>query len=278
MILTVGTKEIKPHCNYDYKLVGLEKPIINLFIMKKLLLITALIYPFLLFSQTCIVAVKTKDKIIVGAESRVDYPIINTLTGETIHSPSDKACKIISFGDYNFALTTNLYSDELMALANKIISEGKSFDAIEISYTNKTRKLILGKLDSISKIFPGVLDTTRFKMNNQLLSFIFFGRERDSLRLDYFALTRSPNMQYAFYLQWGKVVPDTLALGDVKEIYDDKIISNKQTWEKGTYKGIGLIINYAHNLYPYNVGGPINIIEITRKKTKWVGGKKPPCY
>jgi hypothetical protein len=53
-------------------------------------------------------------------------------------------------------------------------------------------------------------------------------------------------------------------------------LENKETWKKGAEKGIIKVIGISKSYHPDHVGGPINIIEVSRKRTKWY--KKPPCY
>lgn len=73
------------------------------------------------------------------------------------------------------------------------------------------------------------------------------------------------------------VVRDTLAIGETDEIDAHGILHNKSIWRNGVNDAIRAIIDSAHFYHPTHVGGPVDLIEVTRRGSSWIH-KKPNCH
>lgn len=239
--------------------------------MKRLIAILFLI-PLIGYSQTCIVAVKTKDKILVGADSRVSLPKINRRTGETTETYEDTICKIVVGKNINFAISGRSGS-KLLSFASKLLNDTISIAEFKYKYA-------IGAYSIVKKAFieENTVKQIERTRNEVLTDMIIFGRENDSLKLIRISLLDSPDTRNNMDFTWiQEDIRDTIASGEVKEIEANNILFDKKTWQNGYIKGIKYIINYAHEKHPTHVGGATNIVEVTKRKTKWIG-KKPPCY
>jgi len=238
--------------------------------MKKL--ITVLLFvPFVGYSQTCIIAIKTKNKIIVGAESRTTFPGINPITHERLVKFEDTVCKIWEGKNINFTIS-GYPGSKLISFARTLLkNDSITFSQFEERYKKEALKIVLKAIENDNKPpFP----TPTYQVGKVLTDIILFGRENDSLKMVRISLVFLDDAKFHW---WQVKERDTIGSGETAEIESNNILYDKNTWKNGYIKGIEYLINYVHDLYPKNVGGPINIIEVTKRKTRWIG-KKPPCY
>jgi hypothetical protein len=236
------------------------------------------ILPIYCFSQTCIVALKSKDRIVVGGESRVAFSGINTLTGQVVEKYEDSICKIVTGKNINFAIS-GFPGVKLLRFGRNILNDTVSFQQFEDRYMRGALEIVKKSFDNEIQILNGVFDN-KYPTESVLTDIILFGRENDSLKMIRLSLVlRKGNNNLRFFEWYNDTLKDTLISGETKELeYNNKnILYDNNTWKNGTIKGIEYIINYVHTLHPTHVGGPINIVEVTKRKTKWIG-KKPPCY
>lgn len=245
--------------------------------MKRFITILLLI-PFIGYSQTCIVAIKHNDTIMVGADSRASQSGVNLLTGEKISRSADTSCKIISnsTGDINFSLS-GYDGIGLRNLAKQIIDTAKSISSFELSYEQMAMSHILKRINNVSDLEKQYLFST-FTIGYIVSDAVVFGRINGALFLHYLAIVRAPSDSLKMTFQMGR--NDTLShavIGEWEEIYRDKLFSNRDVWKNGLSNGIEYLINYSSKYHPEFVGGPINILMVTKRKTIWIG-KKPPCY
>ena len=66
-------------------------------------------------------------------------------------------------------------------------------------------------------------------------------------------------------------IGDFFASGHVEEIVDT--LKSKTVWKKGIIKTIDFLIEEEKKYHPIEVGGPIDLIKITKTKTKWLRRK-----
>lgn len=243
--------------------------------MKRLAFTFLLFTPFITYSQTSIIAVKSKNSVIVGADSRVSAAGINLITGERLEKYSDTCCKLIMDGRMGFAVS-GFNGEACLNLAKKLMLSHRSLKDFENEYQKECPDLIAKAFIDAYKHMPALMDST-YKMGYTLCDAIIFGYENDSLFLHYICLKRAQSDRSRFDMTWFyRYDLDTLAMGEWQEIYAQNLLKDKQTWEGGTIKGITYLINFVHEKHPTHVGGPINFIMVTKRKTKWID-KKPPC-
>ncbi|MFB9842683.1 hypothetical protein [Mucilaginibacter ginsenosidivorans] len=244
----------------------------------KYLIALIFLVPFIGYSQTCIVAIKRNDTIMVGADSRVSQSGINIITKQPITRYADTSCKIISNGNGSINFSLSGYQGvSLRNLAKRIIDTAKSITAFEKAYQTSVIDYVFNSFVSANKHEVQYL-LKRYKVGYAITDCVVFGREQDTMILHYLALRRKVTDTLSIDLEWGRQDKvDSVAFGEWKEISDNHLWSNREVWKNGLKSGIEFLINFSHTYHPDHVGGPINVLMVTRKKTMWLD-KKPPCY
>jgi hypothetical protein len=242
--------------------------------MKWLLLLILL--PAFGFGQTCIVAIKNKGVVYIGAESRVGYHGKYTLTQQEGGIFSDTTCKLVVGSKIGFAVS-GYDGLRMKSLAMEILNDTISFESFRKNYQEKSIHILMDDMQYDMANFREY-SNRMFVDKNILSSIIFFGINGDSVFLKRSTVVISRDPKLGGFITWyNNPQQDTLAAGEVTEIYKTKILFDKNVWKHGEVKGIEYLIGYSHNLYPDKVGGPINIVEVKKNEIKWIG-KKPPCY
>lgn len=217
-------------------------------------------------AQTCVIAIKTKDAIYVGADSKVLTPVYNNLTHRW-DSVFSMTCKIGHHGNFNFAVVGNLGEINKAAASKSILTATNSKQLIG-NYIEEFKKNALLKMDSISKFNYSIFNSI-YSINQPFAYCIFFGLENDTLFLKTMAFIRTENIGGNLSIAPAYLEYDTLALGHATEIYDMKMFDKPSTWSKGNISAIKSLIKLSEKYNPLNVGGEINILEVTRKRTLW---------
>lgn len=243
----------------------------------KLSIAILMIAPIFLKAQTCIVAVKSKDKIVVGADSRVSQPGI--YNNEATETYADTACKIVFNGQFGIAYE-GAGGPQCMNAARYALYTFSSPSKITNCFKSITSALIERYEDSLlvrpdlatqqylEKLFP-------IGMNKLIGAIFFFGYQADSIIFETYYLQRIVGIDGRYHDVWNQyITPDTTAIGLIKELDASRILHNKSTWAKGVVPGIISAINYSHQYNPTHVGGPVDIIEVTVKKYRWLQKKK----
>jgi hypothetical protein len=245
----------------------------------RILLILFHVTPLLSICQTCIVAVKSKNKVVIAADSRVAQTTIGN--NETTEDYADTACKIVSNGQFGIAYEGH-GGQQCMNTARYALQTFSSPSQIKDYFLNTTRTLLEKYEDSLLLLpYPSVLEYVEKNyptgMQHMLGGIFFFGYQADSVIFETWYLQRIALNDGHYHDVWFlRKISDTVAFGEVTEIYANGILSNKSTWAKGVIPGIISVINYSHDHHPTHVGGPIDIIEVTPKRSKWLQ-KKPIC-
>jgi hypothetical protein len=231
-------------------------------------------------SQTCIAVVKTKDRIIVGSDSRVYLSVYKSKTKDYENlSHADTLCKILTYNNFNFCYT-GIHWDYFLPMALESMKSGKTFNEVESRFRFLAKKFFTRLIDSLLSINRTNASQYIYRefLNGQPFGMsLFFGTEGDSLVLHALGPTywcEDPDKCFDFKTY--RLKSDTFAIGHIDEIVRDSIIKKPSTWDRGYFKGIRAIINHSSKFNPAQVGGPINIREITVRRSRWIG-LKPPC-
>jgi hypothetical protein len=108
--------------------------------------------------------------------------------------------------------------------------------------------------------------------NPNISQVIFFGRESDSFFLSIVRFRLLSNGDVSVNLGASVVSSNQLYAGHINEIRDT--LQSKNVWNKGTFKTITSLINIGSAAHPISVGGPIDLIKVTKRKTIWVQRKE----
>lgn len=224
------------------------------------------------FSQTCIIAKRTKKAIYVGADSKTTIIHKNEFTNE-IDSSYGSICKIITMNNYNFAVIGYMANIEIEDGKKACINNTTLLDVINDFAITFSAKLS-ARLEEIRKENIFYFSTVSESLKPNISQTIFFGKEKDTLftSVVQFQLKTSalePVVIEALFLS-----RSLLYGGHIEEIRDT--IEKKSTWRKGAIKTIIKLINIESSYHPKLVAPPIDIIKITRKKIKWIQ-KKQEC-
>ncbi|WP_088341710.1 Ntn hydrolase family protein [Robiginitalea sediminis] len=223
------------------------------------------------YSQTCIVAVKTPRRIVVGADSRVLIDIEDPVTHK-LTTVKDSTCKIIQVSNYNLAFAGN-YSDSAKDISRSILAEGNySFDSaisvISESFVQQVERKLLRVKRNHEKLYNDI-GRRNIKNDGSFASIIIFGVESDSLYLGVsrFNLDLSNSIKLTFKTYTGTII----TAGHVEEI--NMLLEQQSTWQNGVESGIANLIEIASNEHPNEVGGPIDILSVSRDSTIWIKRK-----
>lgn len=224
------------------------------------------------YSQTCVIARKTKKAIYVGADSRTTVYLYAPSTGELTFD-TGSTCKIFTHGKFNFAtLGANLQMsiDEAISACDN----SNSFKEVIIKYATSFVNKFAEDLEENRKKRFNFFSTLIDKQLPNLAQIIFFGKESDSLFLGIvqFRILSSklePVKLSAYFAE-----SNILYGGHIDEIKDT--MQTPKIWKRGTIETIKALISIEAKAYPLEVGGFIDMIKVSRKKTKWIQ-KKEAC-
>lgn len=232
--------------------------------MKIFVLLAALISSFNSFGQTCIIVVRTRDSLFVGADTkRVNLD----------SNKSDTICKILKSGNCYYTFTGYSFEDTLIDM-NKYFDNTKCINNVTSEFLyNRYEKLInkLNLLYETKKSFY-LKNYHKFKWSEA----IFFGVEKNEI------VTK----QLIFELVSDSIQPpiiDTSRLsldyipgreflvhpaGHYNSI--SSLLYEPNIWKNGIKNGIEKLITIQSNNSPEYVGLPIDIILLSTKGEKWL--------
>lgn len=225
------------------------------------------------FTQTCIIAKKSKDAIYIGADSR----LTNKRAVDNIYFEDTLSmCKVFSEGKYNYAVSGNgiNMSPEYIRIS---CQKGGSFIDVMKDYGKTFSEWIKNDLNRLRVALPVDTFYSFYKScqpyyNNA----IFWGIENDTLFLGmaYFTITleESSNIKIEGFIHQDSIY----AIGHTINI--EKLIRKQETWYGNISKKIKELIKIEATADPIHVGGRIHLLKFTKNKgLKWINGKKPPC-
>ena len=228
----------------------------------------SLVLFFKVSSQTVVIAKKTKKAIYVGADSRM----LSTVYYDNgrIQIDTTSGCKIHSYGKFNFAIIGTMIDVSLKEAA-EACKIGKTFDEVMQLYAKSFLQKLADHYEKIRKNYFDIFTKLVEKNQPNFTQIIFFGAEGDSLFLAhlYSRLTSSPSESVTFTMY--KLMGNILAAGHVGEITDT--LKKKNLWDNGIFKTIDYLIKEEMKYHPLEVGGAIDLIRITKRKTKWIRRK-----
>jgi hypothetical protein len=238
--------------------------------MKYSILILPLLVSCFSNCQTCIIALKLKDAIYVGADSR----IIGNNNGLDNRPDSVKLsiCKIHTVGKFNFVLG-GTSPDLSLYLLKRICDTAKNFTSVIRAFGNF--KYRLAEEFQFIKEHNYINYKKIAGFPNDVISYaIFFGVDADTLfiKAQGFSIENIDAQKISVY---SRINNDTMyAVGHSNEIAG--VALKKETWQGDIQQVINKLIKIEVKAHPFEVGLPIDIIKVTRRKTMWLQ-KKQQC-
>jgi hypothetical protein len=244
----------------------------------KLLLILAVILQFLEgASQTVVIARKTKKAIYVGADSRKTFYSVIMPAEKSLELPkmvydTGSMCKILTVKQFNVAFV-GWNIDKSIAQAKTSCEKSNTFSEAISNYGKSYAMELRSTLRSLQEKNIMTYGAIMKEYPKTISQAIFFGYEGDSaiLRFVYFQWEKGVS---SIEIQYSTGKRDLIYGGHIEEIRDTMGLT--QTWRRGTIKTIKYLIKKQSDIHTIQVGGPIDILKITRKKRKWIQ-KKQMC-
>lgn len=227
-------------------------------------------------NATTIVAVKTKQEIIIGADSKLTDTYGNTV--------NEQACKIIQSGNMVFAAEGFIRNKQTGFGIYKIIGQALKQPA-KISLTDKVNfvsgVVVSELLKELPKLRKQNADTYRSKIEGKVfLSLLFAGFENGKplMFVRQFRLAMS-RQQIGI-----SVLPDD-CMEDCNREFETRFLGEKEAieslpedtpnfWGKGAAEGIRLLIETEIQSRNEYVGPPIDIVRLNNKRVEWIQRKQ----
>jgi hypothetical protein len=236
------------------------------------LILFILLLPCFLNAQTVVIAKKTKNSIIVGADSRETFYFVDPKTKEKIKK-FGSICKIYSSGKFNFAVIGGSIEDNINC-AKKACLKANNFEDLIISYANDLTNVLNTNLEILRTYLPDTYNQLVESQRPVFCQVFFFGYQADTALLKLVAMKVQNKISEPVKVEAFGLQADLLFGGHVEEIRDP--ISKPKTWKKGISETIKNLIILEEEFHGDEVGGEIQITEVKRKSTRWIN-KKPPC-
>jgi hypothetical protein len=254
----------------------------------KLLLLLIVSFTLLslgLASQTVVIFKRTKNAIYVAADSRKVSTVLKEHTNAARHIKyeledelSDTSCKIRFSNNIGVAML-GTFSELSFECALQACAKNKSILPAIKNYIDCYKPKLTDSLEAMRLKSASGFDLMIDPLENTLTEALFFGFAADTPYLYYIYFMRKDPR----YTQLGRVeltveaqvvFVNEACLGKKNEIEDS--IRNPTTWRQGIITTIKkyAAISKKHN--PKTVGGPIDIVMVTRTNRKWIQ-KKQRC-
>lgn len=243
------------------------------YMIKKILFLTFFILTaYISNSQTVVILKKTKNAIYVGADSKVNVYLIDVLTHQTIRDTTTM-CKIWRGGDHNFGMI-GLFIDQSKQYAIEASEKYKAFDSVIKYYIHTFGVHIQSEMENMRST---ELDSYKQMVKDDspfVSQIIFFGRDSDSLFAAQVYFVLGTPIDKPVLLRYGITKKNLLYGGHIDEIRDTMEKSNIFKKKRNIKGNIVKLIEIESKIYPEWVGGNIDILEVTKKKTKWLQKKQ----
>ncbi|SRR5258708_5367480 len=225
-------------------------------------------------SSTCIIIYRSKNTIIIGADSKERGQFINKRTGEIISSSINKICKIHNVGKYYFAISG--IDDGLLLKNATIACKYSSLQEIANQFAEKMRieyppaLRLLMRANKTQYLERYVKNKNDWKLGRVA----FFGFENNYPVVLYVDLDPINKIDTPVDIKY-KIT----ALSDIEPIAFlgltndiDKLPSNYDAFSNGIIEGIKLLIETEiKGNDSVHVGGPINLMQLNRNGVQWYG-------
>jgi hypothetical protein len=220
-------------------------------------------------AQTVVIARKTKDAIYVGADSKKSG--FTYMSSGKIITDTSSMCKIITVGEkFNMAFLGWNISESIEA-GKKACGESQNFNEAIDKYLKSYVEYLADKLWNYYETNKPLYDSIVANRRNSLSEVVFFGYEADTAFLTLVILTVKDSLD-GFAINPVVGVANPLFGGKIAEILEE--LKTEKTWKKGTVKAINKLISKQSKNHPMQVGGPIDILKITRKGRMWIQRKQ----
>jgi hypothetical protein len=230
------------------------------------------------YSQTVVLYKKTKDSIYVAADSRAVGTIVKVKNKGTYlqeyivtEELTDNSCKIYFYNGMGMAFT-GTYSHIAYKSAIEVLN--KDIPAIEKmrEYASITSKALADTMYATKLKDSEAFEKYADPVANAISEALFFGFNADTVFMCYIyfkrkdpALTDDKVLIQAF-----GAIPDKpqYCLGKCDQIQDTMKIG--KIWKAGIVKTLKKLASISIKNNPKEVGGPIDIIKITRRGYEWI--------
>jgi hypothetical protein len=219
--------------------------------------------------QSCLIAVKTKNAVYLGADTRSIIIKTDSIT-QAQDTVLKTECKIYHSGKINFAVFGE-FTKEATEIANSAVKNGKTFSKAMVSFEDRFARLLSNVFDYYS--------TTDMHKYLQLLKddgsviaeTIFFGFESDSSVLFEIPFILSRPESGGVRIAHGIVHKRVISTGCTDKIKDS--ISKEITWTNGIPSTIHDLIKIQCNSNSIYAGSEIVILKVEPKGVTWIPDK-----
>lgn len=227
----------------------------------KIILICILLISINGYSQTCVIAKKTKDAIYVGADRKVNVSTIYP-NGDTFIS-FEYIKKIFTGASFNYALIGKFWKDVDSVLI-KLRKTNKSLFKADSAYVN----LFLNKINIRLREWQQINNPAfkEIKRGEPFSQIVFFGKESDSLFI--YVIKCRFNFEINAVQLIRSVRTDLYYGGETKEISDT--LETNGVWKRGVIPTIKSLIDTSAKYNYEHVGGTTDIYKFTLKGGAWV--------
>lgn len=224
------------------------------------------------FSQTCIIAVKTKRAIYVSADSRISRYSPGFLTDKMVLD-TFSGCKLFHSGKFNFA-TIGLEIDKAHDIGIEVSKSAKSIDDFSNQFIQSFSEELSQHLKSIKA--ANRMRYSYFTSATPVSQLIVFGVEKHKLILKsinfeadnslFSALSENVDISYS-------ITKESILFGGHTEEIKDTLFT-PDVFKDGIVKTLIYLTNIESDAHPVEVGGDVDIIKISKRKTKWIQRKQ----
>ncbi len=212
------------------------------------------------YSQTCVIAKKTKDAIYVGADSRINKQPFGT----DITTDTGSIRKIYKCGQVNYAVIGSFGTEVINELNGKC-TKSSTANYLDIAYRNfgyKLRNTLLALRKQDERTFNAFIK----EWGKAISQVIIFGKEADSLfmyriKIYYDNITQDIRFERS-------IRTDLLYAGEVDEI--SPYLEDKKTWIANPVTVIKRFIDTSAAYNKLKVGGKTIVMKVTLKGAFWL--------
>lgn len=254
-------------------------------ILLHILLILLLVSFYKTHSQTIVIFKKTKDAIYVAADSRAATTSIGITNREGLvptyimsETYNDSSCKISFANNIGMAFLGS-HMELSYQCATDACNSSKSVMELLRNYVNAYMPKLRENLERMRLRDPSAFEKIIDPLQNTISEILFFGYNADTPFIKYvYFLRRDPALtpfgSVELIAKGNNVEVDSYCFGKKEQIEDT--LKKASVWHKGIVPTINNLAAIAAKANPSTVGGPIDIVKVTRAGRKWIQ-KKSYC-
>lgn len=254
----------------NFSTIELDKKIITANTKMKIVFLPVILFYFNCYGQTCVMAVKTKDKLYIGADSRAFRIRDTIINGKTVtESMPSTVCKIYNAGSFYFSMAGIANAD--------IIRDMKIIGA----YTKNMHEVSKLVYDSVSKRYFNWIYKEENKSllkkqlgkNNRLISFFIYGHIEMNPYFQMIELYDRGGIGVAQKFNFDSTEGvKFMVIGHHESFPTEKEVLQKLIKSNFT-SVINSLIKRETKITPY-VALPIDLIELSKNGVRWIQRQK----